>query len=326
MTDHRPIASVSLDLDNKWSYMKTHGDAGWEAFPSYLEVVVPRVLAFLQERDLKITFFIVGQDAALEKNQAVLHSIPEAGHEIGNHSFRHEPWLHLYSRVEIEAELANAEEHIERATGCKPSGFRGPGFSLSADTLRTLARRGYKYDASTFPTFLGPLARAYYFFTAKLDDEARSQRKALFGKLAEGFRPLRPYRWNTGAGELVEIPVTTMPIFKTPFHLSYLLYLSMWSPALAALYLKVAIFLCRASGVQPSFLLHPLDFLGPEDDGDLAFFPGMGIPRERKLEQVVKVFEILSRHFRLVSMSEHARVAEESRMSVVGTLNGESLV
>ena len=23
------LASLSLDLDNKWSYLKTHGDAGW---------------------------------------------------------------------------------------------------------------------------------------------------------------------------------------------------------------------------------------------------------------------------------------------------------
>ncbi len=40
----KPVASLSLDLDNQWSYMKTHGDAGWESFPSYLDIVVPRVL------------------------------------------------------------------------------------------------------------------------------------------------------------------------------------------------------------------------------------------------------------------------------------------
>ena len=62
------IASLSLDLDNQWSYMKTHGDAGWENFPTYLDVVVPRVLGFLEEKQLKITFFIVGQDAALKRN------------------------------------------------------------------------------------------------------------------------------------------------------------------------------------------------------------------------------------------------------------------
>src|SRR3954471_11929964 len=98
------IASLSLDLDNQWSYMKTHGDAGWQSFPSYLDIVVPRVLDFLKERnDLAITFFIVGQDAALPKNREALAALASAAggrHEIGNHSFNHEPWLHLYTRTE----------------------------------------------------------------------------------------------------------------------------------------------------------------------------------------------------------------------------------
>ena len=79
----KPIASLSLDLDNKWSYMKTHGDAGWESLPSYLDACVPRVLEFLRERDLKITFFVVGQDAALDKNREAIGQISAAGHEIG---------------------------------------------------------------------------------------------------------------------------------------------------------------------------------------------------------------------------------------------------
>src|SRR5215218_1898591 len=97
----KPIASLSLDLDNQWSYMKTHGDAGWESFPSYLDVIVPRALTFLKERGLNITFFIVGQDAALDKNRDALSSSAATGHEIGNHSFNHEPWLHLYSKEDL---------------------------------------------------------------------------------------------------------------------------------------------------------------------------------------------------------------------------------
>ena len=38
-----------------------------------------------------------------------------------------------------------------------------------------LARRGYQYDASTFPTFLGPLARMYYFLTARLTAEQKAE-------------------------------------------------------------------------------------------------------------------------------------------------------
>src|ERR1700759_2532492 len=97
----KPLASLSLDLDNKWSYMKTHGDAGGESFPSYFDVLIPRVLDLLKAHDLTITFFIVGQDAALPQNADALKKISAAGHEVGNHSFKHEPWLHLYSDAEI---------------------------------------------------------------------------------------------------------------------------------------------------------------------------------------------------------------------------------
>jgi hypothetical protein len=52
-------ASISLDLDDQWSYMKVHGDEGWEEFPSYLDVFLPLVLDVLDKLDVKITFFIV---------------------------------------------------------------------------------------------------------------------------------------------------------------------------------------------------------------------------------------------------------------------------
>ena len=93
MTNSRrkPLASLSLDLDNQWSYMKTHGDEGWEEMPTYLPVLIPRVVDVMRDLNLKITFFIVGQDAVLEKNAAALRLITEAGHDVGNHSFHHEP-------------------------------------------------------------------------------------------------------------------------------------------------------------------------------------------------------------------------------------------
>ena len=74
----KPIASLSLDLDNLWSYMKTHGDLGWENFPSYLDSFIPQVLDILDQLNLKITFFIVGQDAALKKNEEALRDFSDA--------------------------------------------------------------------------------------------------------------------------------------------------------------------------------------------------------------------------------------------------------
>ena len=307
LTQHAgPLASLSLDLDNQWSYMKTHGDAGWQEFPSYLDVVVPRVLQSLAERDLQITFFVVGQDAALERNRESLAALSAAGHEIGNHSFHHEPWLHLRSQKEINEELAMAEEKIEEATGVRTRGFRGPGFSFSSDTIEVLCRREYKYDASTFPTFLGPMARAYYFMTAKLDEAEMEKRKELFGKLSDGFRTIRPYQLKVGNGSLTEIPVTTLPIFKIPIHVSYLIYLSRFSPLLAKTYFRIALELCAITHSSLSLLLHPLDFLGTEDVKELSFFPGMDLGANRKIEFVSDILDSMSSRFRIVSMEKHA--------------------
>ncbi|HEX6898976.1 MAG TPA: polysaccharide deacetylase family protein [Thermoanaerobaculia bacterium] len=308
----KPAASLSLDLDNLWSYLKIHGDPAWESLPSFLDVLVPRVLQFLAERGLRITFFVVGQDAAREENQAILASIAAAGHEIGNHSFHHDSWLHLYSETEIEQELARAEEAIARATGRRPAGFRGPGFSLSEATLRTLVRRGYRYDASTLPTFLGPLARAYYFRTAGLAAEERRRRRALFGTFGDGLRPIRPYRWRLGEERLLEIPVTTLPGLRTPIHLSYVLYLDLLSPALGRLYFAAALRLCRWTGVSPSILLHPLDFLGHDDTDALAFFPAMRRPSSWKLARMDEHLAALTERFAVEPMGEHAERLERS--------------
>lgn len=312
-TDRRPVVSVSLDLDNLWSYMKIHGDDGWQAFPSYLDQVSDIVLDALDRLRLKITFFVVGQDAALTGNLGALQALAAAGHQIGNHSYHHEPWLHLRTRPQLIEEISAAEQAIESATGRRPRGFRGPGFSLSGDTLSVLAERGYLYDASTFPTFIGPLARAYYFANSgSLTNEERGDRAQLFGKFGEGLRPLKPYVWNTVGRELLEIPVTTIPLVKVPFHQSYLLYLAGKSRALALAYLRSALALCRATGTEPSFLLHPLDFLGGDRVTKLAFFPGMSLSTSFKLEFFHQVMSVLTRHFRPVTMEEHAARAQQT--------------
>lgn len=309
-------ASLSLDLDNQWSYMKTRGDEEWRFLPSYLDLLLPRALEFFDKHGLRITFFIVGQDAAFDKNTNVLRRITSAGHEVGNHSFSHEPWLHLYTDEEIDAEIGLAEDAITAATGQRPRGFRGPGFSFSRATLEVLRRRGYRYDASTFPTFLGPLARAYYMFSAGLDREEREQRKALFGSFSEGLRPLRPYAWALQSGPLPEIPVTTMPLFKVPFHLSYVIYLSCYSPALARAYFRTSLRMCRWFSVEPSLLLHPLDFLGGDEIDALKFFPGMSITAKKKIELVDGLLTDYRRAFRIMPIGEHlTEIEKRGRLS-----------
>jgi len=303
----KPLGSLSLDLDNEWAYLKTHGDPAWETFPSYLDVVVPRFLEILARHRQRITVFIVGQDAALDKNRAALGMLAASGHEIGNHSFHHEPWLARYTDAQIEDEIASASDAIVSATGSRPVGFRGPGFSLSRRTLEILAAHGFRYDCSTFPTYIGPLARAYYFMTAKLTPEERERRKALFGTLADGLGPLRTYRWNLAGGRsLIEIPVTTFPVLKIPIHFSYILYIATVAPALALPYFRCALLACRALRIAPSLLLHPLDFLDGRDVATLAFFPAMNLPRAKKLAVLERALTLYRDLFDVVPVGVHA--------------------
>ena len=297
------LASLSLDLDNAWSYLKTHGDPGWEALPSYLDVVVPSMLALFDEAGVTATVFVVGQDAALDRNAEAFAMLGASRHEVANHSFRHEPWLHLYSDAEIEDEVTRAHDAIVAATGRVPGGFRGPGYSVSGPLLEALGRKGYGYDASTLPTWIGPLARAYYFRSSRLSREERERRRALFGSFRDGARPVAPYRWSGG---VVELPVTVMPVLRVPFHVSYLLYLHQVSPALARGWFRAGLRLCRVTGVEPSILLHPLDLLGGDEVRGLSFFPGMGMAGERKRELVAECVGELRRRYEVVGVGAHA--------------------
>ncbi|MFY7874881.1 MAG: polysaccharide deacetylase, partial [Pirellula sp.] len=209
----------------------------------------------------------------------------------------------------ISHEFERSERAIEGVTGQRTLGFRGPGFSYSETVLQVLAERGYLYDASTFPTFLGPIARAYYFLHSGLGKKEKDQRKQLFGSWNAGFQRLRPFRWNLSNDQnqsLIEIPVTTVPWLKVPIHLSYVMYLATFSPWVAKRYFYQAMRFCWLNRVQPSLLLHPLDFMGCDDLKELAFFPGMSLESKPKVAIARETLGWMARSFECLTMKEHA--------------------
>jgi hypothetical protein len=303
----KPAAALSLDLDNLWSYLKIRGDERWREYPSYIPTLVPLALERLARSGQRITFFLVGKDAEREENRDALRAIVRAGHDVGNHSHHHESWMHRYSPEQVREEIAAAENAIAAATGVVPRGFRGPGFALSPAILTVLAERGYRYDASTLPTFIGPLARAYYFRHSKLDAAQRAERATLFGNWRDGLLPNRPHRH--GGGGMLELPVTVMPGVRTPFHVSYLLYLAAYSRAAALAYFESALALCAWTKTMPSLLLHPLDYLGRGEAPGLEFFPGMHLQGEFKRAFVDDVIGTYARRFDVGAMDDAAEAA-----------------
>ena len=133
---------------------------------------------------------------------------------------------------------------------------------------------------------------------------------------AKGFRKLKPYKWNLGEGKnITEIPVTTMPVFKLPFHLSYLIYLGNISMPLMKLYLNTAIMMCRLTRTPVSFLLHPLDLIGGDQVTALAFFPGMNVSSTKKVDIFKKVIQLLKKHYNVQNMTRHLdHIEQNSKM------------
>ena len=74
---------------------------------------------------------------------------------------------------------------------------------------------------------------------------------------------------------------------------------------MAQTYFRMGLNLCRMFGVMPSLLLHPLDFLGSDDEPELGFFPGMKQTSTQKLGRLSRLLRDYQNRFEVVSMSQH---------------------
>ncbi|MFO0921064.1 MAG: polysaccharide deacetylase family protein [Pirellulales bacterium] len=296
----KPIANLSIDLDNKWAYLRTAQKPVWQEMPTYLGEVVPRIISHLALANMECTVFIVGRDLESASNAQSIRELHHAGHRIANHSYEHEPWLHIFDEERLHKEIVGTHELIANTLGVTCVGFRGPGYSDSPKVHEILEGLGYRYCASAFPSCVGPIARAFYLMKTGLKRDR--ERKEMFGSFQDAFGKNRPYLLPSKSERLWMVPVTTQPLSRLPIHFTYLFYLSQFSIGMARLYYRMSLAMCRRLGVPPSLLLHPLDFLGKEDEPELGFFPGMKLSRAVKLQQLDWFLAHLAKHFRVHSM------------------------
>lgn len=302
---NRLPCTLSLDLDDAWTYLRAAGRPGWETAPSLVPLVCERLLAWLAHWRVRATLFVITRDLEDPAKVEAIRPFVAAGHEIGCHSHWHHPHFATLSRPEVEREVLGAADRIESVLGVRPSGFRAPGFAQNPHTHDVLRAGGFRYDASLLATFLGPLARTWYFLRSGMSAEERRRRDAMFGRAGDVLRSQRP-RLLHGTPPLATLPVTVVPMLRTPFHTSYLLWLEGFSPRLARAYLALGLGMCRAASLPPSYLLHSLDFVGREETTELGFFPGMGLSWERKRALLDQVMSALTRSFDVMPLGVHA--------------------
>jgi peptidoglycan/xylan/chitin deacetylase (PgdA/CDA1 family) len=83
----------------------------------------PRLLDMLKQRNIKATFFLVGECVAA--NPQIVKRIVAEGHEIGNHSWNH-PQLSKMTDASVRDQLQKTQDAIVSACGIVPKLMRPP--------------------------------------------------------------------------------------------------------------------------------------------------------------------------------------------------------
>ena len=86
-------------------------------------VTTPRLLKLLEKNKAKATFFVIGEKAQARPD--LMREIIAGGHDVGNHSYRHDVLLMLRPSKKIESEIHMAQQALS-AFGIKPLIFRPP--------------------------------------------------------------------------------------------------------------------------------------------------------------------------------------------------------
>jgi peptidoglycan/xylan/chitin deacetylase (PgdA/CDA1 family) len=87
-------------------------------------VDTPRLLDLLREKNVKATFFVVGERA--ERYPEIVRRARDEGHLIGNHTWSHRSLFCFLTPGRLRSEIDHGAESIRSITGFRPRLFRSP--------------------------------------------------------------------------------------------------------------------------------------------------------------------------------------------------------
>jgi len=123
----------------------------WPQRECRIERNVERILAMLDVRQTKATFFTLGWIA--ERYPQLVRSLVAQGHELASHGYGHERASDL-SPAAFFADIDRARKLLQDVGGVPVQGYRAPSFSIGTGNLwafDSLARAGYRYSSSIYP-------------------------------------------------------------------------------------------------------------------------------------------------------------------------------
>jgi len=123
----------------------------WPQRECRVERNVDRILALLDEKETKATFFTLGWIA--ERYPEIVRRIVTEGHELASHGYGHER-ASEQTESAFFSDINLAKLILEDLVGTEVKGYRAPSFSIGAGNLwafECLERAGYRYSSSIYP-------------------------------------------------------------------------------------------------------------------------------------------------------------------------------
>jgi len=137
--------SVDYDAVSAWT---AAGQTGLRTLSrgEFAEYATPHLLEIFKRYEITTSWYIPGT-TALQYPDSVAQ-VAGAGHEIANHTLRHEDIAAL-PLDQMRYSLTRTNEILERITGQRPVGARLTGADLGDGTcLKVMADEGFRYDSS----------------------------------------------------------------------------------------------------------------------------------------------------------------------------------
>ncbi|MZR32405.1 DUF3473 domain-containing protein [Sneathiella sp. DP05] len=203
----------------------------WNSLEGRAERSTNRLLDMFDEFKIKSTFFVLGTVA--ERFPSLIREMVQRGHEVASHGLDHHRAYDQEPKV-FHADISTAKSILEDTIGIEVMGYRAASFSIGPANwwaYDVLEEVGYKYSSS--------------LCNGRFD---RSD-------IAIPASPFIPAR-----GNLVEIPVTTVPVFNRQFPtgggsfrlLPYSIFKNSLGKAVNSKGAKPLIFYCHPWEIDPS--------------------------------------------------------------------------
>lgn len=152
---HPPaVRCLSFDVEEYFHIEAAYGRVrreSWDQWPSRVEGAMDRLLAMLDRRGIKATFFVLGDVA--RRCPKLVPRVAAMGHEIASHGFNHDR-LHRLNPETLKEDLRASIDLLQQQSGRTVLGYRAPTWSVTRQTawaVDVLIESGLRYDASIFP-------------------------------------------------------------------------------------------------------------------------------------------------------------------------------